>query len=322
MIGLQSIYRPMPLEASLIHRFGELPQMTRKEDKMSGKKGILSLAFVGVLVVLAGVILVMNANAQKGKGWPALNAKARFISGDTIIPGILNKIVNDDPAAYYENVGNNTISIGNPHWIVSIYTDRQSSRYVNLYFDNVVSGPGQDLPSFCAKPYFIYPQIIVPITTTHLYMKGTGELELIPDPNDPDYPTIQTKNSTLNFDNMTEGQETITYATWFYFHVPDLKSTKGTDESRVINSFMGCQWVKVTAHDYYGGKAHRYVFKPITEPFKRRPWDWDPEDPLQIDRWIYHPEGTIPHELFSSSSTQCDHGTYRMPWELEIVRIQ
>jgi len=284
---------------------------------MSGKIKIGGLVLVAALVVLAGIILVLNANAQKGKGWPAPNAKARFISGDTVIPGILNKIVNDDPAAYYENVGNNTISIGDPHWIVSIHTDRLSSRYVNLYFDNVVSGPGQNLPTACAKPYFIYP-VITPVTTTHLYMKGSGELELIPDPNDPDYPTLQTKDSWLNFDNMTEGQETITYATWFYFHVPDLKSTKGTDESRVIYSFIDCKWVKVKAYDCYGGKANRWVFKPITEPFKRRPWDWDGV----TDIWIYHPEGSIPHEFISNSMSKCDHGTYRMPWELEIVRIQ
>ena len=274
----------------------------------------LPLAFVGSLVVSAGIILVLNANAQKGKGWPAPNAKARFFSGDTVISGIPNKIVNDVEGVYYENVGNNTISIGES-WIVSIYTDRSSSRYVNLYFDDVVSGPGQNLPSGCAKPYFIYPQIIAPIGTTHLYMKGSGEFELIPDPDDPNgVPTLRPKeNSTLNFDNMTEEQETITYAMWFYFHIPDLKSTKGTDESRVLYSFADCLWVKVKAYDWDGVKVNRWIFKPVTEPFKHKAWDGS-------GNWCYHPEGAIPYKLFSNSSLSCDHGMYRMPWELEIIR--
>jgi len=291
---------------------------------MSGKMRFLPLAFVGVLVVLAGIILVLNANAQKGKGWPALNAKAKFISGNTTILGnpwtteddlvVPNKILNDVEGAYYENVGNNTISIGYPHWIVSIHTDRESSRFVNLYFDDIVSPPGQNFPSYCAKPYFIYPSI-TPVTTTHLYMKGSGEFELIPDPLNPTTipPTLQAKeNSTLNFDNMTEGQETITSATWFYFHVPNLTSTKGTDESRVMYSFADCRWVKVTAYDFDGVKANRWIFKPLTEWFKHgTPGNWDT-----------HFQGTVPHMLYSTSSTGCDYGTYLMPWELEIVRIQ
>ena len=295
---------------------------------MSGKIKIGALVVTSALVVLAGIILVMNADAQKGKGWPAPNAKARFISGATVT-GIPNKIVNDIEGLYYENVGNNTISMG-PSFVVSIYTDRSSSRYVNLYFDDVVSGPGQNLPSGCAKPYFIYPQIIAPITTTHLYMKGDGEFEMIvdpePDPNEPNYREYRElrpkENSTLNFDNMTEGESTITYATWFYFYVPDLKSTKGTNENKVLYAFADCQWVKVTASDFYGERANRWIFEPISEPFKLRPAGWKPDDPGQKYNWVYYHEGSIPHVLYSNASLSCDHGTYRMPWQLEIVRTQ
>ena len=286
---------------------------------MTIKTRVLSCGLVALLVVSVGLVLGLNADRPSNT---VVKVKARFISGYATVPGGLvlpNKIVNDDPAAYYENVGNNILEIidsskQGKSIFLTIVTDRTSSRYANLYFDSAVSGPGQNLPSYCTLPYFIYPQVTVPIETARLHMKVMGEWEMIPDPADPyGIDTLSPKDGELNFLTMADQQVTYVYIPFFYFNVPDLKATRKVDESRVDYWFADCLWGTVKAWDWDGEKVNTWTLTPVTEPFKHKAWDGS-------NTWCYHPEGAIPYMIFSNASLSCDHGTYRMPWELEITR--
>jgi len=288
------------------------PRASEKEDKMSGKTRFLSSGLAAVLAVFVGIILVLNADPPSNT---IVKVKARFISGDTTIPGLPNKIVNDDPAAYYENVGNNIIELMDSSkqgkcLFLTILIDQFSPRHVNLYFDSVSSGPGQDIPGYCAKPYFL-PAGSAPVETRKLHMKAGGEWEKIDDGSG--FPILRPKDSDLNFLTMTNEQETYVYIGFFYFDVPDLKATRKVDESRVDYWFADCLWATVKAWDWDGEKVNKWTFKPVTIPFKHAAWG-NPE------AWCYHPEGAIPYMVYSNASLSCDQGTYRMPWELEISR--
>ncbi len=291
---------------------------------MSAKRRVLSWVLLTGLVVSAGLVVALNASAPSNT---VVKGKARFISGflpdvrDPMGYPLPNKIVNDDPALYYENVGNNIIEIMDSSKqgkciYLTLVTDQMSSRFVNLYLDSVVSGPGQNLPTACAKPYFIYPQIIAPIGTAKLHMKVAGEWEKISDPSDPyGIDTLSPKAGELNFLTMTDGQEAYVYIGRFYFDAPDLKSTRKIDESRMDLWFADCQWAKIKASGWDGGMVNTWTLSPVVEPFKHKAWDGS-------GTWCYHPEGAIPYMVYSNASLSCNHGIYRMPWELEITRLQ
>ena len=283
---------------------------------MSRKIKILGLVCaVALIVLLARIAFSLNADRPSNAD---IILKARFISGNTVIGegqdqiSIPNEIENDIPGLYYQNTGNNVIVLHDGALYMTIQTDRRSSRYVNISFDCEVSPPGQNLPSGCVRPYFIYPVVIVPIETTKLRMVCGGEWEMIPDPNDPDWLVMQSKDTGLNFTTMTDEQEAYFYIPWFYFHPSDLKATR-YDESRDMYRFADCLWAKVKAWDWDGVKANTWTLTPVTEPFKHKAWD-------NPNAWCYHPEGAIPYMLFSNSALVCNHGTYRMPWKLEITR--
>jgi hypothetical protein len=282
---------------------------------MLGKTRTLSWGILAALAIFVGIFVTSNAEAQKSTGIPL---KARFISGDglgvtdPILGPVLNQFENDKPGVYYENTGTNLIELGSSI-VVRIVTDRTSSRYVKISFDSSVAGPGNQIPSGCAKPYFIYP-VVKPVLTKKLYMKTGGEWEKVIDPGYPDYPTLRpTSSGNLDIAGMTEGQETYIYVTFFYFNPQDDTSTKRIDESRVDYWFADCLWAKIKASDWDGEKVNTWTLQPVTEAFKHLAWDGS-------GNWCLHPEGAIPYMLYSNSSLSCDHGTYRMPWQLEVTR--
>jgi len=290
---------------------------------MSIKRGSLCWVLLGGLAILAGIILTLNA----GPGGTVVNVRARFISGytldvkDALGNPIPNKIVNDDPSAYFENVGNSIIQLMDSPKLgrclfMSIVTDRTSPRHAEISLDSVVSAPSSSLPLSCTKPYFIYDPMhnVPPVSTVKLFMKAQGEWEMIADPTDPlGIPTLSPKDSSLNFLAMTDGQEAYVYVGFFYFDVPDLPETKKVDESAMDYWFADCLWAKVKAWDWDGQKVNTWTFTPVTEPFKHKAWD-------NSGNWCYHPEGAIPYMLYSNARLSCNHGTYNMPWQLEITR--
>jgi hypothetical protein len=284
---------------------------------MSGKIKIGGLVLAAALVVLAGTLLVLNAAPVSNT---VVKVKARFINQDANGNPLGHKIENDIEGYYYENVGNNILEIMDSSKqgkciFLTILTDRFSPRFVNLYFDDLISGPYA--PEGCTKPYFVYgppPYNVPPIETVKLHMKVQGEWEKIEDPSDPNFPTLQPKNVDLNFLTMTDGLETYVYIPFFYFNVPDLPETKKVNESSMDYWFLDCLWAKIKADWWDGVKVNRWTLTPVTIPFKHRAWDY----PTHI--WCYHSEGAIPYKLFSNASSSCVHATYRMPWELEIIR--
>lgn len=286
---------------------------------MSDRTKVFTMYCLGLLTAFAGILLVLNAAVPSNT---VVKVKARFISGS--LPGIdiPNNIVNDDPSAYYENVGNNILEVMDSSkqgrcLYLTIITDQFSSRSVDFYFNSVASDPGQNLPSYCAMPYFIYPQVTAPIGTVKFHMKVSGgEWDMVPDPGDPNkIPTFMPTDRQLNFLTMADGQEAFVYINRFYFDVPDLPATRKVDESRVDYWFADCLWAKVKASDWDGTKVNTWTFSPVTEPFKHRAWDGS-------ETWCYHPEGALPYMIYSNASLSCNHGRYRMPWQLEATRRQ
>ncbi len=301
---------------------------------MSGKIKILSLGLVGALVILAGIILVLNADPP---GSTDIILKARFISGNTlnvwdpqdpnnpdddfILP---NRIVNDIENLYYQNGTGVFIALRNDPGKISysggyldfyITTDRRSPRYVNLYFDSVVDPAHEDLKSVCGNDYFLDPAVIAPIGTTYFWMKSGGEWEWGIDPDEPKgLPVLKPKgDAPFNFITMADGQEAYVYIDRFKFSVPDDKLTK-YNETRDVYTFADCCWVKVKASDWDGEKVNTWTLTPVTEPFKHGSWDPNYE-------WCEHPNGAIPYRIYSSAYLSCNHGTYRMPWQLVITRL-
>lgn len=281
---------------------------------MSGKTRILSLGLVGVLVVLAGIILVLNAAPVSNT---VVKVKARFINQDESGNSLGYKIVNDIEGYYYENVGNNILEIMDSSKqgrciFLTIRTDQFSPRFVKLYFNDVVTPPAA--PGGCAMPYFIYDpgHNTPPIETVKLHMKVAGEWEKIED--GTNLPTLQPKAGELNFLTMQDGDETYVYIPFFYFDVPDLKDTRKVDESRMDYWFLDCLWAKIKADMWDGTRVNRWTLEPVIESFKHRAWDYPKHD------WCYHYEGAIPYTIYSNASSSCVHGTYRMPWKLEITR--
>ncbi len=286
---------------------------------MSGKIKVLVLVAAGAIVLIAGLTAVSEADAPV----PDIPVKARFLSGfgldvhDQYGLPIPNKVLNDIEGAHYQSAGPNSHVVlhkdsGSNAYYFCMYltTDRKCPRFVNLHFDAMLVPPGTGLKSACANDYFI-DRGIAPIETTWFWMTTAGEWELIPDPSDG-LPILNAKENTLDLVTMTDGQAAYTYIFRYMFHVRDDKSSSYR-EDRDTYSLVDCQWGKIVASDWDGQKVNTWTVSAVTEPFKHKALDGS-------GAWCDHPEGAIPHPLISNAYCSCYHGTYRMPWQLEITR--
>jgi hypothetical protein len=294
----------------------------KKEGDMSGRIGIRGFMCAGVLAALfAGAGLILNAGIQAGSDIPL---RAMFIRGTglgvrdaegNLVP---NKIVNDIENLYYENGPNTSIVLmGDPDrpgilsW--SMTTSRRSPRYINFFFDSVIAPAGSNLSSTCGQDYFLDPGAPSPVGTSWLWMWTGGELELIPDPTDG-IPVFVPRENNLNLAAMADGQVAYTYLDRYLFSPMDYKATK-YNETRDMYGFADCKWVKVVASGWDGTKVNTWTISPVTEAFKHD--DFDPES----HAWCVHPAGAIPQMLYSNAHLSCNHGTYRMPWQLVVTRL-
>jgi hypothetical protein len=295
----------------------------KKEGNMSGRIGIRGLVCAGILAaLLAGAGLVLNAGNQAGSDIPL---RAMFIrgtelgvrdAGGNLVP---NKIVNDIENLYYENGPNTSIVLmGDPDWKGVLdwimTTGKRSPRYVNYFFDSVITPVGSNLSSICGQDYFLDRGAASQIGTYWFWMMTGGEWVLIPDPTDgiPILKPLE-NNPKLNLAAMADGQTAYAYLDRYMFSVPDNRATK-YNETRDDYNFADCKWVKVVASASDGTMVNTWTLSPVTGAFKHD--DFDPES----HAWCVHPEGAIPQMLYSNARLSCNHGTYRMPWQLVVTR--
>jgi hypothetical protein len=283
---------------------------------------IFSLALIAVFIVLGAI------SAQRTTGGGGGNRDIPMIaifSEGPISTFPEGKIRNDTPNLPYVYQGSRT---GQNYLVISqpgttgdfrMCIHGGSGRFVKFLFNDVLQPPRpvSELPSVCLHPYFIYPTIKVPVETTYIFISTARECQYIyhDDASNPWTELIPMENY-LNFTTMRIGETrgVCGLGNTIRFRTKDDPATRNYNESQdEYGLVMDPQYYLVKATDWDGNNIMDWILTPICGDLKVKEADGTYSD---------YPYGTVLRQVVSSGQRVCDHGTYWMPFELKIARMQ
>jgi len=266
------------------------------------------LSKVSILSVWAILIIGLSASLAQKKPGGNSNLQLKAILSSTVVDSktgleIRSKIVNDSkyPLTPYASLsGTNSVYILAPNqsgeFVMSVVA--KSRRAVRMLFDDCVAAPLQSSPQICGDPWFLYGK---DIETTYFWIRSRDEFQVAINGSTTEFtPT----GGILNFTKMNIGE----------IKGVILKNNFQFPGSTVYFTFQDPFYVLVKATDSDSDGVMDWILTPVFGPLSV----YDPESRI----WTDYPEGSVPRLVRSNVSPDCNYGTYRMPFELKIARLQ